>query len=213
MKALLIEQEQNIAQLLDRYDCQLMFHEIRTCFMGAIACPIPDINPMQMVNNIWGGQLPQFANITDANTFFDALINQLWNSLTEHQEPKNPFELTKWQYKATKKDLAALAEVRTDEIAIFIEAIEGPDEDVRLPRRAVQAVRVLEEIYGFLSGIELMSVDNSIPKSKSEVAELLMQMEQMTAIAELEINEAIIACHKKRMNLLKRKPNIKRPLH
>ena len=207
------EQEQNIVQLLERYDCQLLFHELRVAFMGAIACPTDDINPMQMISNIWGGQLPEFTDVNDAEAFFDALINQLWNPLAGHQEPKNPFELTKWQYKATRKDLAALAEIRTDEISIFIEALEGPDEDVTLPKRAVQAFRVLEEIYGLLSGVELMAVDNSIPKNKSEVAELLMEIDQVSAIAALEINEAIIACHKKRMSLLKIKSKSTNRLH
>ena len=206
MIPILTDVERDIVDELERYDSLLMFHEVRTCFMGAIACPTDGINPMRMITSIWGGELPTFLDVKDADQFFDIFINQLWDPFAEQQMAKKPFELTKWRYKATKKDLAALAEIRTDEIAVFIDAIEGPDdENVKLPRRAVQAVRVLGEVYGLLSAIELLAIDKSIPKPKSEIAELLIQMEKMTAIAELEINEAIIACNKKRTNLSRKK--------
>ena len=98
----------------------------------------------------------------------------------------------------TKKDLAALAQVRTEELEIFIEAMEGPDEELILPKRAIGAVRVIEEIHGLISGIETLALDKRISKNSDEIKEIFAELDQLTVIAEKEINAAIVACQKAR---------------
>ena len=112
----LSDDEKAICELLERYNCPLDFHEVRAFFMGAIACPALGINPTRVIGGIWGGKFPEFLTVEDADAFFDVLIKNLWNSLTAHQNPKNPFSLIKSNYKSVRKDLAMIAVLRTDEI-------------------------------------------------------------------------------------------------
>jgi len=205
--------EKLVCGLLARYNCPLQFHEVRACFMGAIACPAMGINPTRVIGGMWGGHLPEFMTLADADNFFDVLINQCWNSLTAHQDRRNIFELTKWTTKRTKKDLAAFSNTRTEELAIFIEAIEGPDDELKLPQRAIRAVRVLEEVYALISGVQALALDKRISKNTDEIDEIFKELDQLTLIAEKEINAAIIACHKSRKTNILHLPKAKDRIH
>ena len=209
----LTPEEMQICGLLERYNCPLQFHEVRAAFMGAICCPAIGINPIRVIGGIWEGHLPEFMRLEDADNFFEVLVNQCWNPLTAHQDRKHPFHLTIWAVKMTKKDLAALAQVRTEELEIFIEAMEGPDEELTLPKRAIGAVRVIEEIYGLISGIETLALDKRISKNSDEIKEIFAELDQLTIIAEKEINAAIIACQKARKTNIKHLPTATGRLH
>ena len=205
----LSDDENAICGLLERYNCPLQFHEVRAFFMGAIACPAQGINPTRVIGGIWGGKFPEFLTVEDADTFFDVLINQLWNSLTAHQDRKNPFPLMKGSHRSTRKDLAIIAVMRTDEIAHFIEGVWGPNEDMKLPLRAEKAVRALEEIYDLISAIEDVALDRDVPKTAQDIKEMFTELGHLTIIAEKEIHIAIIACQKARKTQLTKlqKPN------
>ena len=48
-------------------------------------------SPMKMVEALWGGELPTFDSIDDANELIGALVMGLWNRLTRHQERSAPW--------------------------------------------------------------------------------------------------------------------------
>ena len=213
MTPILSDAEKEVSRLLERYNCPLHFHEVRACFVGAIACPAMGINPTRVIGGIWGGHLPKFMTLREAENFFDVLINQCWNLLTTHQDRKNPFELTRWDRKRTKKDLASFSNMRSEELGIFIEAIEGPDTELKLPRRAITAVRILEEIYGLISGVKALALDKKISKDTIEIGEIFVELDQLSMIAEKEINAAIIACHKTRKTNILHLPKANDRIH
>src|SRR3954470_4457116 len=87
--------EQTIRALLERHACPVAFHEARTRFLGNIATPELSASPLQTVKDLWGGELPVFDSLDDANELIGALIQGLWNDLTRHQKRSQPFRLTR----------------------------------------------------------------------------------------------------------------------
>jgi len=75
-----------VRALLDRHQCPVPFHEVRTRFLGNIATPALSASPIKIVEGLWGGELPVFDSIDDANALIGALLNGLWNRLTRHQD-------------------------------------------------------------------------------------------------------------------------------
>jgi len=209
----LSDAEELVSELLKRYNSALEFHQLRACFMGAIACPAMGINPTRLIRGFWGREFHDFQSLEDANSFFDVLINRCWNPLTAHTNPKNPFELTQWRKNKTTKDLAEFSSVRTEELAIFIEAVEGPDDELKLPRKALTAVRALEEIYEQISGIEALAHHKWISKNPDEIGEMFDELSQLTMFAEKEINAAIIACHRAQKTYILHLPKVKDRIH
>lgn len=76
--------DKQMRDLLVRYDCPTPFHKVRTLFLGNIATPRLEASPMQVIKDVWGGELPEFQNIAEVNTLFQKLVS-LWNHLTKHQ--------------------------------------------------------------------------------------------------------------------------------
>ena len=66
--------------LLDRYHCPVPFHAVRTRFLGNIASPDMQGSPIKMVEALWGGALPTFDSIDEANEFIGALVMGLRNA-------------------------------------------------------------------------------------------------------------------------------------
>ena len=64
--------DDEIRRLLDRYRCPIPFHAVRTRFLGNIASPGPQASPMRMLGALWGGELPAFDSIEDANELIGA---------------------------------------------------------------------------------------------------------------------------------------------
>ncbi|WP_288036951.1 hypothetical protein [Acidiphilium sp.] len=83
--------DDEVRALLDRYDCPVPFHAVRTRFLGNIASPDMQASPIKMVEALWGGELPTFESIDDVNELIGALVMGLWNRLTHHQERSAPW--------------------------------------------------------------------------------------------------------------------------
>ena len=77
--------------LLEKHGCPVPYHEVRTRFLGHIATPELTASPLQIVEDLWGGELPAVDSIDDLNELLGALINGLWNELTRHQKRSQPF--------------------------------------------------------------------------------------------------------------------------
>ena len=87
--------DEQVRALLERYKCPVPFHEVRTRFLGNIASPIVSASPIKVVQDLWGGELPTFDAIDEANEFIGALVMGLWNRLTRHQDRSSPFRLVR----------------------------------------------------------------------------------------------------------------------
>ena len=110
--------------LLDQHQCPLRLHELRARFMGNIATPDFTASPMQEVNRIWGGELPEFESKEDAEALITGLMAGLWAPLSKHQSKSNPFRLTKVQAaRASYEYLAKLSKFRYQEIDAFIDGL------------------------------------------------------------------------------------------
>ena len=118
--------------ITERYKCPKPFHEVRTRFMGSIASPALSIPPLQTVKQHWGGELPAFDTIEDLNELLNILVSGLWNQLTTHQSPDNPFLLTTLEVKPSREGLRHFALVRQQEFEGF-EGLFGTHEAVDLP--------------------------------------------------------------------------------
>ena len=184
--------------MLERYKCPTPFHAVRTRFIGRIASPAENISPIETLKQLWGGELPPFDSIEDFNELLNVLINELWNQLTKHQSTADPFRLSRIEVKPIREDLRNFARVRQQEIEGFIEGVFGSNEALDLPETAHKAVDVLGDMRGMLAGAVILLDDDSKSSDLRELKALSDNFQEISKIAELEINAAILSCRRAR---------------
>ncbi len=113
--------ENAIRALLEKHDCPVAFHEVRTRFLGNIATPELSVSPLRIVEGLWGGELPVFDTMDDANALIEALVNGLWNDLTRHQKRSQPFRLIRVPMEPAAANLGRYGLVRLEKLDGFIE--------------------------------------------------------------------------------------------
>jgi hypothetical protein len=199
--------------LLERYKCPTPFHEVRTRFLGSIASPVLGVSPLEVVKQLWGGALPEFDTEEDVNELLDKLVAGLWNALTVHQSSHSPFRLLRFEVAPTREGLKHLALVRRQELDGFIEGLFGPNEHLDLPERAHKAVEVLGEVRAMLAGAVDLLDDLSKPAESGELKGLIQNLQQITIVAETEMNKAVLSCTRARRQALKHIPASKPTLH
>jgi hypothetical protein len=74
------ETDEQVRALLEKYECPVPFHEVRTRFLGNIATPNVSASPIKVVQGLWGGELPTFDAIDEANELIGALVMGLWTA-------------------------------------------------------------------------------------------------------------------------------------
>ncbi len=183
-----------VIALLERHKCPTPFHEVRTRFLGSIASPIIGTSSMETVKQFWGGKFPEFDSLVDLNELHRALIADLWNRLTAHQNSRNLFRLLHFDVAQTREGLSHLALVRRQELDGFIEGLFGPDEHIDLPERAHDALGVLSEMRVMLVGIASMLEDSSKPVGPDDIRKLLHNIQELTIIVETEMNNTNLSC-------------------
>ena len=107
------------------------FHEVRTRLLGAIASPGMSTSLLiKVVQDLWGGELPPFDTIEEANELIGALVMGLWNRLTRHQDRKaSPFRLMRVDTAPTREGFpGSLALMRRQELDGFIEGLFSREE-------------------------------------------------------------------------------------
>src|SRR5271157_585601 len=95
--------DEQVRMLLEKYKCPVPFHEVRTRFLGNIASPNVSASPIKVVQDLWGGELPTFDAIDEANELIGALVMGLWNPLTRHQDRASPFRLMRVDTASTRE--------------------------------------------------------------------------------------------------------------
>jgi hypothetical protein len=195
--------DDQVRALLERYHCPVPFHAVRTRFLGNIASPDLQVSPIKMVEALWGGALPTFDNLDEANELIGALIMGLWNRLTRHQERSAPFRLTRVEVPARRQGLEKLAMVRREELDGFVEGLFGDRESLDLPERAHKAIGVMAEIRAMAAATQEIAKDTSKPAELADITGALGHFREMTRIAELEMHAAVLSCTRARRQMLR----------
>lgn len=205
-----IVSEKSIRCLLERYACPVPWHEVRTRFLGHIAAPTLSVSPMQNVQDLWGGELPAFETLDEANELIGALVQGLWNSLTRHQKRSEPFRLVRLATEPTPEDLARVAMVRRQELDGFIEGLFNGQDSIDLPERAHGAVGHLSEMRAMMAGIEHLVLTDAEAESRTGLEATFRHVAELTRIMETEIHEAVLSCTRARRQMQEAFP-VQRP--
>lgn len=201
-----------VIALLKRYKCPTPFHEVRTRFLGNIASPVLGASPMETVKQLWGGELPAFDSIEAVNELLNALVAGLWNRLTVHQSSRNPFRLLRFEVTQTREGLKHFALVRRQELDGFVEGLFGREEHIDLPKRAHEALGVLAEMRAILAGAVNL-LDDSSKLAGDDLKGLARNIQELTIIAETEMNKTILSCKRARSQFLEQIQATKPTLH
>jgi hypothetical protein len=196
--------DDQVCALLERYACPVPFHEVRTRFLGNIAS-LTSASPLEIVRELWGGELPEFSDIDAANELIGALVMGLWNRLTQHQNRGTPFRLFRVAQPETQKGLHRLTLIRSQEIDGFVHGLFGNEEVVELPKRAHRALDNLSEARGLLERLHHATrptVEPAVP----DVAAACRTVRELSKKSEHEIHEAVIACARARRQMIAQTP-------
>jgi hypothetical protein len=180
-----------LRRLLKRHNCPIALHAVRTYFLGSIASPKIETRPMQVLENLWGGELPEFESLDEANELIDALINGLWNRLSRHQSRKHPFRLTPLRPPKDKESIKKFAQTRVEELEAFINGLFGDDEALELPESAHVAVKNLGDVRSFFLGFVQYADDHDTAEA---VRETVGNMQRLSIICGKEINVVMLSC-------------------
>jgi len=202
-----------VRALLQRYECPVPFHEVRTRFLGNIATPVMSASPIGMVKGLWGGELPEFDSIDAANELIGALIAGLWNRLTRYQQRKFPFRLTRIETEPTRDGLLALASMRRQELDGFVEGLYAGEEVLELPERAHRALGNLAEMRAMFAGVVDVVADGKGIASDKDIETTIRHLQEMTRSAEHEIHAVVLSCARARRQRLASLPARKPTLH
>jgi len=194
--------EKTIRALLDRHACPISFHEVRTRFLGNIATPDLTASPMRIVEGLWGGELPVFGSMEEANELIGALVQGLWNDLAKHQKRSQPFRLTRLNLEPTAENLARFAQVRRQELEGFIDGLFNGQDRIDLPERTHRALGHLGELRAMMAGIEDLVARDIQAESRTELETTFKHLRELTRIMEAEIHEAVLACTRARRQML-----------
>jgi hypothetical protein len=151
---------------------------------------------------LWGGELPAFDGMDEANALIEALVQGLWNDLTRHQKRSQPFRLIRVPMEPTAANLGQYGLIRLEELDGFIEGLFNGEDDIDLPERAHQAVGYLSELRAMMAGIcELVSRDPNAD-DRTQLETTFKHLRELTRIMETEIHEAVLSCTRARRQML-----------
>jgi len=204
--------DDKVVALLERRQCPVPFHEVRTRFLGNIASPLMTVSPMDAVKGLWGGELPEFESLDAVNELIGALVMGLWNRLTVHQDRRAAFRLVRFEVSPNREGVARIALVRRQEIDGFVDGLFGDEESMDLPERAHQALKVLTEMRAFLAGIVDLMADPTKLARPGDLSGVLRDIQQMTIIGETEIHKALLSCTRARRHAMSQTSATKPPL-
>jgi hypothetical protein len=205
--------DEQVRALLERYKCPVPFHEVRTRFLGNVATPVMSASPLRVVEDLWGGELPPFEAIDQANELIGALVMGLWNRMTRHQDRASPFRLLRIEIAPTREGLAALALMRRQELDGFVAGLFGRSDAIDLPERAGRSLNELAEMRAaFVAVFEVVS-DETKSATDSDMETTLRHMRDVTKSAEHEMHAIVMACARARKQMLAGMPTRKPTVH
>lgn len=96
--------------------------------------------------------------------------------------------------------LATLALVRREEIDGFVDGLFGPEERIDLPESGCRALGEFREIRAMLAGVYELAVRPG-ENDGDDVSDVIAKIGRVSAIAEHEMNETVLACVRARRQL------------
>ena len=167
------------------------FCAVRTRFLGNIATPAVSASPIKVLEDLWGGELPAFDSIDDADELIGALITGLWNRLTDRQDRTSPFHLTRSPL--TREGLAALALMRRQELDGFIEGLFGQKDSVDLPESAHRGLDILGEVRALFATALETATDETKAATRKDLETTFRHMRDTTKDAEHEMHAILLS--------------------
>jgi hypothetical protein len=205
--------DEQVRALLERYKCPVPFHEVRTRFLGNIASPVMSASPIKVVQDLWGGELPPFDTIDDANELIGALVMGLWNRLTRHEDRNSPFRLLRIDTAPTRGGLATLALMRRQELDGFVAGLFGRNDAIDLPDQAGRSLNELAEMRAaFVAVFDVVS-DETKSATDRDMETTVRHTREMTKSAEHEMHAIVMACARARKQMLAGVPTRKPTVH
>lgn len=186
-------------RLLEKYRCPTGFHAVRAQFMGAIASPIQQIQPLQEVKALWGGAFPPLKTMEDVNQLMTVLIMGLWNQLSAHTDAERPFQLMQFRGAATDDMLRNQAKVRCEELEAFRNGFYQRQASIKVSSDIAKACHVIDELIPMYEGMVNIPANPREPQSERDA--LAKNLDGLTRIIEMEINFIIRAVAKDRAGL------------
>src|SRR6056297_420709 len=187
--------EAKLRRLLQRHQCPMPLHAVRSYFLGGIACPKLETRPLQSLGHLWGGELPEFESMDELNELIEVLVNGLWNDLTRHQSARHPFRLTVLEPPTEPEGIRHFARVRQEELEAFAEGLFDGEEALSLPESAHEAIINLAEMRAFFEGYVRLAKQHEMPAA---IREAVHNLQQLSLIAGKEINRAVLGCTRAR---------------
>lgn len=212
-KATTATDQKVVRALLEKYGCPVPFHEVRTRFLGNIATPQLSAAPLQVIKDLWGGELPVFDSIDEVNELIGALVQGLWNDLTRYQKRSQPFRLTRVLMEPTAANLGQYGLIRLQELDGFIEGLFSGEQAIDLPERAHEAVGHLAELRAMMVGICDLVARSADTDDRTQLEITFKHLRELTRIMEKEIHEAVLSCTRARRQILKSALTEKPPIH
>lgn len=185
-------------ELLARHRCPTPLHELRTLLLGNIASPRLDVSPMTPLAQAWAGALPEFASAEDVQELMRVLVQGMWNQLSEHQSARKPFRLPRFEVQPDRHALQDFARMRAQELKGFVNGLFGDEDEMILPQKAHEAVVTLAELHTMFDGAAALLADEAKSAPAQELHALLRNLQQMTVIADENINKAVQSCKRAR---------------
>jgi uncharacterized protein YecA (UPF0149 family) len=180
-----------VLDVLKKYKCEYELHEVRALFMGAIASPVEQVNPMDEVKSLWDGQLPPVDRVEDINEIMSVLAMGLWNQLSTHIALESPFVLMAYDNIETFTDLKEMAQVKVDEIHYFISGyMQGEDKITLLPEIA-ESLETLDDLSLMFN--KMIDTAKKAQATEQEFIELVDELMQNCEITIEEMNFIIVS--------------------
>jgi hypothetical protein len=126
------------------------------------------------------------------------LVQGLWNRLSAHQSARNPFRLPRFEVTPNRQALHDLAHVRAQELKGYVDGLFGSEEEMLLPQKAHEAVVALAELHAMFDGAAHLLGDEAKPAPPEELKSLLRNLQQMTIVADEQINKVMQSCKRAR---------------
>jgi hypothetical protein len=182
---------QDVERLLTKYECPYKLHEVRAAFMGAITSPFV-VDPAFELHALWDGEFPEIDSDEAIKEIQDTFLTRLWDALSAHSDPDNPFTLTPIANPVSIGDLMNQARIRGEELDAFMDGFFQDQEDFDLDPDAAESINVLEELIAMY--LEIINMDPQNALSASDLEALILNSAKMHEMAEAEINNLIMLC-------------------
>lgn len=205
--------EKTIRALLEKHACPVPFHAVRTRFLGNIASPTLSVSPIRLIESLWGGELPVFESMEEANELLQTLGQGLWNDLAQHQKRIHPFKLTLVSLEPSLTNLATIARIRREEVDGFVEGLFGEDKQIDLPQRAHEALGHLSELRAMVAGFEDLIARGLEAGDAGELDATFKHLRGLKRIMEVEMQEVVLSCLKARKQMLESLPMTRPTIH